>query len=76
MSAEVSGAARSPRKARASRSHHDRGGPRRLIEIGRRLIDAKAIAGHGNWLSWLDREFGTSTCAASICSPARAHQIA
>lgn len=29
-----------------------------LIEIGRRLIDAKAIAGHGNWLPWLEREFG------------------
>jgi hypothetical protein len=28
------------------------------IEIGRRLIDAKVICGHGNWLPWLDREFG------------------
>lgn len=31
-----------------------------IIEIGRRLTDAKRIAGHGNWLPWLDREFGWS----------------
>jgi Protein of unknown function (DUF3102) len=29
-----------------------------IIEIGRRLTEAKAIAGHGNWLPWLEREFG------------------
>jgi DUF3102 family protein len=29
-----------------------------IIEIGCRLIEAKAIAGHGNWLPWLEREFG------------------
>ena len=29
-----------------------------IIEIGRRLTDAKARCGHGNWLPWLDREFG------------------
>lgn len=29
-----------------------------IIEIGRRLTVAKKIAGHGNWLPWLDREFG------------------
>jgi hypothetical protein len=29
-----------------------------VIEIGRRLTEAKAIAGHGNWLPWLEREFG------------------
>jgi hypothetical protein len=29
-----------------------------IIEIGGRLIEAKAIAGHGNWLPWLEREFG------------------
>jgi hypothetical protein len=29
-----------------------------IIEIGRRLTDAKKIAGHGNWLPWLEREFG------------------
>jgi hypothetical protein len=29
-----------------------------IIEIGRRLIEAKALAGHGNWLPWLEREFG------------------
>jgi hypothetical protein len=28
------------------------------IEIGRRLVDAKDRCGHGNWLPWLDREFG------------------
>jgi hypothetical protein len=29
-----------------------------IIEIGRRLTEAKEICGHGNWLPWLDREFG------------------
>jgi hypothetical protein len=29
-----------------------------IIEIGRRLTDAKKIAGHGGWLPWLEREFG------------------
>jgi hypothetical protein len=33
-------------------------GKQAVIEIGKRLIKAKAIAGHGNWLPWLDREFG------------------
>jgi hypothetical protein len=28
-----------------------------VIEIGRRLTEAKVIAGHGNWLPWLEREF-------------------
>jgi hypothetical protein len=31
-----------------------------IIEIGRRLTDAKELVGHGNWLPWLDREFGWS----------------
>jgi hypothetical protein len=31
-----------------------------IIEIGRRLTEAKQIAGHGNWLPWLEREFGWS----------------
>jgi hypothetical protein len=29
-----------------------------IIEIGRRLIEE--LAGHGNWLPWLEREFGWS----------------
>ena len=29
-----------------------------VFEIGRRLTEAKQIAGHGNWLPWLEREFG------------------
>jgi DUF3102 family protein len=29
-----------------------------IIEIGRLLTEAKQIAGHGNWLPWLEREFG------------------
>jgi Protein of unknown function (DUF3102) len=28
-----------------------------IIEIGRMLIESKKLAGHGNWLSWLEREF-------------------
>src|SRR5262245_18194435 len=29
-----------------------------VIEIGRHLTEAKELVGHGNWLAWLDREFG------------------
>ena len=29
-----------------------------IIEIGRRLTEAKRLAGHGGWLPWLDDEFG------------------
>jgi hypothetical protein len=29
-----------------------------LIEIGRRLTEAKTLCGHGGWLPWLTREFG------------------
>jgi chemotaxis protein histidine kinase CheA len=29
-----------------------------VIEIGSRLTECKALAGHGNWLPWLKREFG------------------
>ena len=31
---------------------------RDVIEIGRRLTEMKEICGHGNWLPWLQREFG------------------
>jgi hypothetical protein len=31
-----------------------------IIEIGRELIAAKAEVRHGEWLQWLDREFGWS----------------
>jgi hypothetical protein len=31
-----------------------------IIEIGRRLSESKKLCGHGNWLPWLDREFGWS----------------
>ena len=31
-----------------------------IIEIGRRLTEAKKIVGWGNWLPWLEREFGWS----------------
>jgi hypothetical protein len=31
-----------------------------VIEIGRLLIECKKRIGHGNWLSWLEREFGWS----------------
>jgi hypothetical protein len=29
-----------------------------LIEIGRLLVECKARCGHGNWLTWLEHEFG------------------
>jgi N6-adenosine-specific RNA methylase IME4 len=35
-----------------------------LLEIGRRLTECKRIAGHGNWLPWLEREFGWSADTA------------
>jgi len=35
-----------------------------VVEIGRRLTECKEIAGHGNWLPWLDREFGWSVSTA------------
>jgi Protein of unknown function (DUF3102) len=31
---------------------------RDVIEIGRRLTGMKKLCGHGNWLPWLEREFG------------------
>ncbi|MGJ5049946.1 DUF3102 domain-containing protein [Bradyrhizobium oligotrophicum] len=33
---------------------------RDIIEIGRRLIDSKQRLGHGNFLPWIEREFGWS----------------
>ena len=35
-------------------------GKRAVGEIGEHLIKAKALAGYGNWLPWLKREFGWS----------------
>jgi hypothetical protein len=29
-----------------------------VMEIGRRLTEMKKVCGHGNWLPWLQREFG------------------
>jgi hypothetical protein len=31
-----------------------------VVEIGRRLTECKKLVGHGNWLPWLEREFGWS----------------
>ena len=46
------------------------------IEIGRRLIEAKKIAGRGNWLPWLDREFGwKENTARNFMRSRRARQI-
>src|SRR5262245_24533666 len=35
-----------------------------VIEIGGRLSECKLICGHGNWLAWLEREFGWSADTA------------
>jgi hypothetical protein len=35
-----------------------------VVEIGRRLVISKDICGHGNWLPWLEREFGWSDSTA------------
>ena len=36
-----------------------------IIEIGRELIAAKAEIGHGNWLDWIEAEFGWGHATAS-----------
>ena len=36
-----------------------------VIEIGGRLTECKRICGHGNWLPWLDREFGWTEMTAT-----------
>jgi len=47
---------------------------RDVIEIGERLTKCKALAGHGNWLPWLEREFGwTDDTALNFM---RAHELA
>ena len=35
-----------------------------IIEIGKNLIEVKQAIGHGNWLPWLDAEFGFSQSTA------------
>jgi Protein of unknown function (DUF3102) len=35
-----------------------------VIQIGGRLSECKLICGHGNWLAWLEREFGWSADTA------------
>jgi phage N-6-adenine-methyltransferase len=36
-----------------------------IIEIGRRLAACKEIVGHGNWLPWIEREFGWTEMTAT-----------
>jgi Protein of unknown function (DUF3102) len=43
-----------------------------VIEIGRLLVESKKLAGHGNWLSWLEKEFGwTDKTAENFMNVAR-----
>jgi hypothetical protein len=35
-----------------------------VVEIGRRLVACQDIVDHGDWLSWLDREFSWSEATA------------
>jgi hypothetical protein len=42
-----------------------------VIEIGRRLTKAKELVGHGNWLPWLDREFGWKATESGTCTTAQ-----
>jgi hypothetical protein len=35
-----------------------------VIEVGKRLAEAKELLGHGNWLPWLQREFQWSASTA------------
>jgi hypothetical protein len=47
-----------------------------IIEIGRELIAAKAKVTHGQWLPWLEAEFGWSDQTAyRYMQVARAFQI-
>ena len=45
-----------------------------VIEIGRRLAECRDVVGHGNWLPWLDREFGWSEATARNFM--RVHELA
>jgi len=36
-----------------------------VVEIGRRLTEAKRLVGHGQWGIWLEQEFGWSQSSAS-----------
>jgi hypothetical protein len=45
-----------------------------VIEIGRLLVECKARCGHGNWLPWIEREFGWSDDTA--LNFIRCHQLA
>src|SRR5262249_12572377 len=45
-----------------------------VVEIGRRLVQCKELVGHGNWLPWLDREFGWDERTARNFM--RAHELA
>jgi N6-adenosine-specific RNA methylase IME4 len=45
-----------------------------VIEIGRLLTECKARCGHGNWLPWLEREFGWSDDTA--LNFIRCHELA
>jgi hypothetical protein len=45
-----------------------------VIEIGSRLTECKALAGHGNWLPWLKREFGWKETTALRLM--RVHELA
>ena len=38
---------------------------RDIVEIGRHLTEAKAACAHGEWLPWLESEFGWSSSAAA-----------
>jgi Protein of unknown function (DUF3102) len=45
-----------------------------VIEIGRHLVEAKKLCGHGNWLPWLNRELGwTEQTALNFM---RVHELA
>ena len=37
-----------------------------VIEVGKHLIAAKKLAGHGNWLPWLEREFGWASESTAL----------
>ena len=36
-----------------------------VIAIGKHLVECKRLVGHGNWLSWLEREFAWTEMTAT-----------
>ena len=45
-----------------------------VFEVGEALTEAKKLAGHGNWMRWLEAECGLSTRTAEVYMQLAAHR--